>query len=520
MEEFDPDGLREQGDVGEILQACYLDDRVFAKVFFPDRFSRDFDPIHDRIFSVLNSDSQQKALAAPRGIGKTSIASFLKPAKKALFCEANFIVIVSATASSAMEQTENLKSLITRNPTVERLFGDITTKQWSKEQWVLRIPSQDGMDHEVCIMPRGAGQQIRGKLFNNSRPDYICGDDIEDPKKVQSEDQRDYVKDWWFSDVLNSVDRPADDWGVTLIGTVLHEDSLLVNLLESSEWDSDRLELCDDDFNSNAPSWYTDEDCKALWESFKEDGEEDEFAREFRNLAIPPQDKEFSMEMFQYYNDEITEQELNADPSVDSFVIIDPARKGSSSGGSESAIVGVSVDTRGNSIFYRRIEHGFFGVGELINKAIVMAQEIDAQAIAIEDTGLKEFATHPLKNELSRRNLPYRVIEVDPRRGSRPEAKEARVGQMASYYNNDLVYHNQNECDPLEQQLLAFPRPKRWDVMDAAAYVPQILESGEQYMMPPDMDEFSETKEEVESEFRDLQKNDYYKEPVKDWRMV
>ncbi|MFB6216459.1 MAG: hypothetical protein ABEJ72_05775 [Candidatus Aenigmatarchaeota archaeon] len=514
--------LREQGDIEEILQRCYLDDRAFARVFFPDRFSRPFDPLHEDILEVVNADKQQKALAAPRGFGKTSIASFLKPAKKILFCEKHYIVIISATASSAMEQTENLKTLISRNPLVEQLFGDIKTKEWSKERWVVEIPGETQHDsHEVCVMPRGSGQQIRGKLFRNSRPDYICGDDIEDPKKVQSADQREQVSDWWYSDVMGSVDKPSPTWEIVFIGTVLHEDALLVNLLESENWFSERIELCDDEFNSFAPNWITDEECKRSYERFAEDGKSGEWMREYRNLPVPPEDKEFQPEMFQYYNDEITEQELNSSPLVDSFVIIDPARTGTRERGSETAIVGVSVNTSESSIFYRRIEHGHFGVGETINNAIVMAQSLNAQAIAMEDTGLKEYATHPLKNELSRRNLPFQVITVKARGGNRPDSKEARIGQLVSYYQNNLVYHNRKECDPLEQQLLAYPRPKRWDIMDAAAYVPQVLEENEQYMMPPDMDAFHETEAEVEEEFEELNTGEYYEEPLeKDWRMI
>lgn len=509
--------VTEEVDLEELFQKCYLDDRIFAKVFFPDRFTRPFDPIHDEMFEVLTSDSNKRAIAAPRGIGKTSIASFLRPVKKALYCDVNYIVIISATASSAMEQTENMKQLLMRNEMVERMFGNVKTRQWSKERWVLEIPGDP--PHQVCVMPRGAGQQIRGKLFLNSRPDYICGDDIEDPDDVKNPRLRKELAEWWYSDVWGSVDRAADNYEINLVGTVLHEDSLLIKLLRSERWKSKRLELFDDNYVSNAPNWKTDEECRQLVEEYKEDGQLDEAMREYRNLPVPPGEKEFHEEDFKYYNDKLSEGELNADPTIDTFIIIDP-KKSSSEGGSEAAIVGVSVDTKANEIYYRRIKNGFFGPQETIDKAIVMAQELNAQIIAIEDTGLKEFATFPIKNELSRRGLPYQVLELSARGGNSPDRKEERVAQITSFYHNGLVYHNRNDCEALEQQLLQFPRPHKWDVMDAAAYVPQVLEKGEQFMVPTGADGFTESREEVEAEFEDLEKSNYYHEPMNDWRSI
>ncbi len=516
ISEADVETLRESSDITEVLTRCYQNDALFGKVFFPERFGRPFDPIHSEIFEVLNSPSQKKALAAPRGIGKTSIASFLRPAKKAVYAEANFIVIISATASSAIEQTENLKKLLERSPMVEKMFGDIKTKQWSKERWVMRIPGDP--PHDVCIMPRGAGQQIRGKLFENSRPDYICGDDIEDPEKVLSPDQREKLRTWWFSDVMGAVDKPSPSWEVLFIGTVLHEDALLVHLLDSPQWESKKLRLWEEGFSSNAPSWMSDEDCRELFSQYEQDGAEDEAAREYLNQAISTARKKFSEEDFQYYNDELTEQELNANQLIDSFIIIDPSK--SSTGGAEDAIIGVSVDLRENSIYYRRVKHGQMRVDEMINNAIVTAQDINATMIAIEDTGLKEFATFPLRNEINRRNLPYQVIELTARRGEKQSGKEERVGQMESFYNNDLVWHNKNECEELERQLLQFPRPDKWDVMDAAGYVPQVLEKGERYMVPLDIDEFNETRSDVEAEYRQLEDSNLYEQPIENWRAL
>jgi len=515
-------------DIEEVFRRTYTDTRRFCKVFFPDRFARPFDPLHDDIFDVVdNVESQMKAIAAPRGIGKTSIGTLAKPAKHVLFAEnaqekmlqdaptSSFVVVVSATADSAIEQTENLKYKMMSNPIIKKIFGEIKTKEWSKQRWVVEIPGDP--PHNVCIMPRGAGQQIRGKLYRDSRPDLIVVDDLEDSEEVQSEDQRRKLKKWFYSDLMGAVDQGRDDWEIFVVGTVLHEDSLLVNLLESNNWYSTRLEICDDDFNSHAPHYMSSEECKRKYEQFKEDGEADEFSREYRNLPIPPGDKRFKEEFFKYYQDQdITEEELNADPNVESFVLIDPARTTKETS-AETALVGCSVNVRSQAIYFRRIEHGHFEIKESINKAITMALTINASAIGIEVTGLNEFALYPYKNELSIRDLPYEVVDLHARAGRNEKGKIERIGNLAPLYQNGQIYHNRNECDPLEQQLGSFPRARRWDVMDAAAYVLQMLEDHEQYMRPS-VNEFSEDREDIEAEYRMLE--DSYEQPLDNFRLV
>jgi hypothetical protein len=62
----------------------------------------------------------------------------------------------------------------------------------------------------------------------------------------------------------------------------------------------------------------------------------------------------------------------------------------------------------------------------------------------------------------------------------------------------------------LESQLLMFPRSKLWDIMDALAYVIQMLEIGERYFMPED------DLSNPEDEYKDLT----YDKPVDDWRLM
>lgn len=508
-------------DIKEILSKAYRDKRFAAKFFFPERFYRPFDPIHQEIFDLIhNDDSQLKAIAAPRGVGKTSIINLLLPSLAILFQETNYIVNVSATHSLATQQAENLKYELTTNPVIREIYGDVKTDSFSKEQWIVRVggPPEVG-GQEICIMPRGAGQQIRGLLFRNHRPGLIVVDDLEDPEHMDSEDQRRKKKEWFFADLMNSIDRGRKDWRIIVLGTVLHQDSLLVNLLENSRWTSKSLEICDDQLRSNAPNFISDEDVRELYESMKASGELDVFYREYRNLPFASgADAAFPQSVFQYYQE--SELNLDANPDVETMVIVDPAKTAKMES-ADSAVVGVGANMRNNSIYVRDVVAGKFHADEIIRETVDMVVRLNARVLGVEVTSLHEFITYPIKNELARRGVHVEFIELHARGGAQEKGKVMRVRSLIPFYRKGMVFHNPRVSAPLEAQLLSFPRPKRWDIMDALGYVVEMLERGQRYMTDiPGEREFEDSMDPriIEAEYDDLM--DGYESPITDFRVI
>lgn len=503
-------------DLQQVLVQCYQDTKVAGKVFFPDRFHRPFDPIHDQIFEKIeNSDSQHIAIAAPRGIGKTSINNLLLPAKKILFRDAKYIVPVSASATSAEQQAENLKYELTQNDTITKLFGDVSTSNFSKEQWVVDI-----LGEKICVMPRGAGQQIRGLLYRNYRPDLIIVDDLEDPEHIESEEQREKKKRWFYADLMNCIDRGSKDWKIIVLGTILHESSLLSDLLESARWDSVRLEMCDENFKSNAPSMMTDQEIQNLAEAYREDGQIDVFYREYRNLSISTEDAAFQQKYFKYY--EPSEIDLDDHSKFETIIIIDPAKTAKFTS-ADSAIVAVTINLHSHALYVRDISRGKFQQDEFYDEIVRMVRGVRATAVGVEVTGLHEFVTYPIRNALISAGTPVEVIELHARGGGDEKGKVKRIRNLVPFYRKGMVYHNKSCTGVLEQQLLSFPRSKMWDVMDALGYIVEMLERGERYMLPLSAsdDSMNYTKQEAEAEFRELtETEDVIPPDTFDWRIT
>lgn len=477
----------------DILADCHGSLPVLGKTIFPHRFELPFSGIHGEIFNALQSDHQLIAIAAPRGFGKTTISNLLYPASKILFQDKRFIVPISNTNTQAVLQSENLKRELTTNPLIKALFGHMKSDSFSKELWIT--------SNGVAVFPRGAGQQVRGVSYNESRPDLIILDDSENPEDVRNEDIRKKIKEWFFADVMNSVDR-TKKWQIVVVGTILHEDSLLENLLNDPNWHSVRLEICDDNYKSNWPDFISDTAVKQLAGSYKAQGLLDVFYREYRNIPISLEDAIFRQEYFKYYEEK--DEDLSPKFGLETFILVDPA-KTVKIHSAESAIIAVTIDLKKGVIYVRDIVADMMYPDQIYNYIFELAFKYKARALGVEVTSLNEFITYPLKNEMIKRGQMLEMIELKPR-----AKKEDRIAGMVPFYRQGYVYHNKSCCDALEAQLLSFPRCKRFDIIDALAYFVEMLDIGERFFQSEEVN--------IEDEYADLE-NDLALKPVKDWRI-
>jgi hypothetical protein len=463
----------------EWLSLCRKSTMVTAKTLFPETFSLPFSKEHEKIFALLDSEEKKVAIAAPRGFGKSSIFQKAHLAKQVLFRDSIYNIAVSATNTQAVGFTENLKQEITANQHIKLLFGNLESpKQWSKDMWV----TSDG----VAVFPRGAGQQIRGLNFRDYRPNIILVDDLEKKDEVMNEDNRTKLKKWFFTDLMKSVDR-HHGWRVIVIGTILHEASLLQELIDDSNWASVEpnetgnrvISIANPNtMESNWPELYTNEDIKEEMDSYRQSGILDEWYMEMMNMVVPAGERCFPSTTFKYYDEAV--EKLHLLPHVETIVLVDPAKTVNPKS-AESAIVVVSLDHIAGRIFVRDAVGAKLHPNELIDRSLTLVKEYGASALGVEETSLHEFITMPYKNEIARRSLSVEFVPLAAR-----GKKEERVAGLIPYYRKGLMYHNKSNCSQLEAQLLGFPRSKRWDIMDALAYMVSMFESGGRVMSNPE----------------------------------
>lgn len=490
-------------ELQDVLAECIKSTRTSALTLFPDNFDGPMTHIHAGIFDLVDSGEKYIAIAAPRGIGKSTIAR-AKAAQQILFRERFLIPWVSKSHNSSMQHTENLKRDIVTNRELRKLFGSVKAEafdgfeeSFSKASWVA---------FDTLVTPKGARQQIRGMLFKNRRPDLFIVDDLEDDEYIDNKEYRDAIKVWFNSVLLKAVSRYSHSWQIIYIDTLKHEDSLLQDLLDSSRWSSARYELFDDNEKSLVPEIMSDAEVAEEVAYHREHGMLDVLYREYRNLPTAGKDNIFQQSYFRYYDP----VPVGADSNVEWIVIVDPA-KTVKTHSAESAIVGVGLDQKLGYIYVHDIISGKFFPDQIYNEMFSMAFRLGAHVIAVEETSLNEFVKQPIKNEVVERNFMGELVWLHSRGGEKDEkAKDKRIGSLAPYYRQGYIMHNQAVCGGLEAQLLSFPRSKLKDIMDALSYIVQLMDIGERFFEPP------EDESELEQEYGALQDEDEFE----GWRAV
>ena len=155
---------------------------------------------------------------------------------------------------------------------------------------------------------------------------------------------------------------------------------------------------------------------------------------------------------------------------------------------------------------------------KLYNATFEMAKQFEARVIGIEVTSLHEFIVYPIKTEMMRQGLNYEIVELQAR-----AKKEERIAQLVPLYRRGLIYHNESCCAPLEAQLLSFPRSKRFDCMDAFAYIVEMLEKGERYFFAKEDKAVEKEYEGVRAPEDEFNLPDDYGDAVVgkgNWRMI
>ena len=461
-------------ELAKILVDCKLSTKEFARTFLPRYFSRDFTPLHDQIFRVLDDDKLKKVLIlAPRGIGKTTIVNLAFTLKRMLFRESRYIISLGASSDTAIEQTENLKTELMENERIRAVFGKMFVGRVSKEEFIVG----EG-ETAVKVLPRGAGQKVRGRRYRNFRPDLIVVDDLENDKNVLSEKQRFDVKAWFFSSLTNLVDIYGGNWRIVVVGTILNEDSLLSNLAELPDWTVVRLAICDENLHSYIPTWLTDEQVYSMYEELKRAGEEDKFYMEFMNTVCSGVDGTFTKDMFRYY----VEEEIERATSTETVILSDPAR--TKNGRScETAILAVTMNYDNGGIYIRRVVTGRLSPAEHIDYVLDLADRYKASLIAPEITGLEEYLMYPLQSEQLRRygRHKYEVFGVRP-----IHSKEDRAKSLLPMFRRGDIYFNKRDCLPLELALLSYPHCGKWDALDCLSNLLQVLDEGSRFMWDED----------------------------------
>jgi phage terminase large subunit-like protein len=431
----------------------------FALAFFPDAFTDEFCPaIHYPLVEVIDAPtplSRQKAGAAPRGTGKSTLGNTVNIIRRALMRRNKYILIVSYTLDQAKEHLKAIRLQLEGNQKILDVFGDMQGDTWNEEVLILK--------NGVKIKAIGAGSKVRGRREGFDRPDYVLLDDFEDRESIESETITARMLRWWSSDLRNSMNKHHAE--ELFLGTILGDNALLEGQLQNEDCLSVRLELFDDKYQSHWPKVYSNERIDQMRRQAEREGTLNELWADYRNIAIAGENQKFKPEHFKEWSKEFHWA------NVPRFLIVDPART-TKARSDCTAICAVGLPYYGDVFVldYTTERKTNEDIYEVIYDFCVRYM---INWIYVETNGLEDYILKPLQNYLRRKGM---IVYIEGIHAPNNMSKEDRIlGSLIPLYRSGAMYHNPNKKDELESTLLRYPKVKHDDLPDVLAYVTKIM---------------------------------------------
>jgi hypothetical protein len=200
--------------------------------FLPQYFRR-FDPaaFHldlDRILHNLHERRGQKlSLIAPRGGAKSTWFTLAYPLRCALEQWEPYALILSDSAPQAVEQLRHIRAELEQNPTLARVYAELTGKgpEWREN----RLRLKNG----AVIEALSTGSKVRGRRNRSARPSLVIFDDVQTSADIVSPELRARDWDWATRDVLPAGDERTN---FLAVGSALHREAVSVRLAQLAGW--------------------------------------------------------------------------------------------------------------------------------------------------------------------------------------------------------------------------------------------------------------------------------------------
>lgn len=438
---------------------------------------------HKEIWDLVTSNFKQVAIAAPRYHAKSTAVTHAYTLASVLFRESRYVLIVSDTVTQAVQFLGDIKKELLENDDLKSLFG---IKEFPKDtEDDLIVEMEDG--HTFRVQAKGSEQKLRGLKWANLRPDLIIGDDMENDEIVMNKDRRLKFKRWFYGALIPCVSSTGK---IRIVGTILHLDSLLENLMPASQLGTHRgvKNLVREDLKEyalNVLPWrsikyraHTDDFSKLLWpemksakefkmlkEDYVRQGLADVYSQEMLNIPLDITDTFFKKSDFIPMKTEDQKKKLVYYATCD--LAVSQSQKAD-----YSAFVVGGMDDEGK-LYCKHVVKARMDALEIVD-TILMLQKIYKPVLFGLEQGTIQKAIGPyLNEEMLKRGEFISTVLLKPSgdKLTRARSIQARMRSGACKFDKEADWYQ-----AFEEELLRFPRDKHDDQVDAWAYLGLMLD--------------------------------------------
>lgn len=419
------------------------------------------------MFTLLqNKEIKRKGVIFPRYHAKSTICTFLLPVHRIAYSpmdEKEYIIIISETQEQSINFLSSIKLAIEENEVFRYYFGDLKGPVWREDE----IITSNG----VRIKAIGTRQRIRGTNYLTKRPTLIILDDFESELNSWTEESRNRNKDWISGAVEPSLDKTGE---MVVTGTIVHPDAFLPTVQDDPEFDT----MFHKAIENGKPIWPQYYDL-AYFEkkrrSYEARGQLHVYYMEYFNEPINPEDLTFKQEDFQHWEGqfvvlegrtyaEITHLHGSALPElefrpINIYIGVDPSISGR---GDFSAMVPIGVDHEGFIFIGDYVQ--FKGQADrIVDEVFRMFFRYRPVFFCIETIAFQKLIALWIRKRMVATNTWIPLKEIPSRHG---EEKMQRIQGMQPFFSAKKVFLK-NRHDEIKAQLMAVPKPKKDDLIDA-----------------------------------------------------
>jgi len=438
---------------------------------------------HKEMWELVTSNSKQVAIAAPRYHAKSTAVTHAYTLASVLFRESRYVLIVSDTVTQAVQFLGDIKKELLDNDDLRSLFSISSFPKDTEDDLIVEM--EDG--YTFRIQAKGSEQKLRGLKWANLRPDLVIGDDMENDEIVMNKDRRMKFKRWFYGALIPCI---SSSGKIRIVGTILHLDSLLENLMPSSQlgqhrghkmliqedlkeyslnklpWKSVKYRAHTDNFKTLLwPEMKSAEDFRLQKEDYVRQGLADVYSQEMLNIPLDIGDTFFKKSDFVAMKPEDQKRKLIYYAACD--LAVSQAQRAD-----YSAFVVGGMDEDGR-LYCKHVIKERMDALEIVD-TILMIQKIYKPVLFGLEQGTIQKAIGPyLNEEMLKRGEFINTVLLKPSgdKLTRARSIQARMRSGACKFDKDTDWY-QN----FEDELLRFPRDKHDDQVDAWAYLGLMLD--------------------------------------------
>lgn len=465
------------------------------------------------------------AIAAPRAHAKSTAITHTFVLANVCFRIKRHVLIVSDTETQAVQFLGNIKREFRDNTELRKAFG---IKRFAKEsETELIVEFQNGPP--TRIIARGAGQKIRGTNWLGLRPDLVVGDDLENDEAVLNEERREKFRDWFYNTL---VPLGSTKCVYRVVGTILHEDSLLASFMPDTIEDPNcvveslriyttssrawlgvlyRAHPEFDDYSQMLwPEQWTEERLKLRRQAYIDQGYPEGYAQEYLNNPIASSAAYFREEDLMRLDPEEQMDVVTKQPEL-YYIGVDLAISEKARRAYTAMVVGGLADDgvlRIREVIRTRIDsleiaETLFALHEKYKTLSAYGTE---PVFLIETENIQKSIGPFLDREMRERGeyLAYELMPPIHDKELRARAIQARIRTGMVEFDQDADW-----WPALKHEMLTFPRGTYADQIDALAWLGHYLSKMTEGATQAEIDEAEWEQEQEWSEWGYLENDDF-----------